>query len=100
METRKFDGKNFTLWKEMMQYVLIIQHQIEAIRHNKKSIEMSIGEWITQRNCDIEHENAPDQKCLIQYGQGNDDIYPMGKTSLDIREEVKLLQTHLYSVVV
>ena len=35
-EIRKFNDKNFALWKEMMQDVVIIRHQIEAIRHNNK----------------------------------------------------------------
>ena len=37
VEIRKFDGKNFALWKEMMQDVPIIRRQIEAIRHNKQA---------------------------------------------------------------
>ena len=41
----KFDGKNFSLWKEMMQDVLIIRRQVEAIRHSEKSISMTIEEW-------------------------------------------------------
>ena len=37
VEIRKFDGKNFALWKVMIQDVLIIpEHQIEVIRHNNK----------------------------------------------------------------
>ena len=44
VEIRKFDGKNFTLWKEMMQDVLIIQRQIEAIQHTTKLASMSVEE--------------------------------------------------------
>ena len=36
VEIRKFDGKNFALWKEMIWDVLIIRHQIKAIRHKTK----------------------------------------------------------------
>ena len=36
IEIRKFDDKNFALWKEMMQDVLIIRRQVEAIQHSEK----------------------------------------------------------------
>ena len=45
VEIRKFDGKNFALWKEMMQDVLIIKRQVEAIRHNEKLASMIAEEW-------------------------------------------------------
>ena len=45
IEIRKFDDKNFALWKEMMQDVLIIRRQIEAIRHNNKPTLMTTDEW-------------------------------------------------------
>ena len=44
IEIRKFDGKNFALWKEMMQDVLIIRIQVKAIRHNEKLASMTIEE--------------------------------------------------------
>ena len=45
VEIRKFAGINFALWKEMMQDVMIIQCQIEAIRHNNKPTSMATNEW-------------------------------------------------------
>ena len=36
VEIRKFDDKNFALWKEMMQDVLIMRRQVEAIQHSEK----------------------------------------------------------------
>ena len=45
VEIRKFDGKNFAMWKEMMQDVLIIRRQVEAIRHNEKPESMKAEEW-------------------------------------------------------
>mgnify|MGYP006925731910 CR=1 FL=1 len=45
VEIRKFDGKNFAQWKDMMQDVLIIQRQVEAIRHSEKPISMCAEEW-------------------------------------------------------
>ena len=45
MEIRKFDGKNFALWKKMMQDVLLIRRQVEAIRHSDKPPSMSAEEW-------------------------------------------------------
>ena len=45
VEIRKFDGKNFALWKEMTWDVLIIRHQIEAIQHNNKTTMMETEEW-------------------------------------------------------
>ena len=45
VEIRKFDGKNFTLWKEMMRDVLIIQRQVEDIRHGDKPTSMFGEEW-------------------------------------------------------
>ena len=45
VEIRKFDGKNFALWKEMMQDVLIIRRQVEAIWHNEKLDSMKAKEW-------------------------------------------------------
>ena len=45
VEIRKFDGKNFALWKEVMQDVLVIQRQIEAIRHNNKPTSMTVEGW-------------------------------------------------------
>ena len=44
VEIRKFDGKNFALWKEMMQDVLIIRRQVEAIWHNGKPVSMTAKE--------------------------------------------------------
>ena len=44
VEIRKFDGKTFTLWKEIMQDVLIIRCQIEAIQHNNKHALMTTEE--------------------------------------------------------
>ena len=45
VEIRKFDGKNFALWKEMMQDVLIIRRQIKHIGHNEKLASMPTAEW-------------------------------------------------------
>ena len=46
VEIWRFDGrKNFAIWKEMMQDVLIIRRQIEAIRHNNKPTPMTTEEW-------------------------------------------------------
>ena len=45
IEIRKFDDKNFVMWKEMMQDVVIIRRQVEAIRHNEKPASMTIKEW-------------------------------------------------------
>ena len=42
VEIRKFDGKNFALWKEMMQDVLIIRRQVEAICHSEKLASMTV----------------------------------------------------------
>ena len=44
VEIRMFDGKNFPLWKEMMQGVFI-RRQVEAIWHNEKPASMSTEEW-------------------------------------------------------
>ena len=44
-EIKKFDNNCFALWKEMMQDVLIIRHQIEVNRHNNKPTTMPIEEW-------------------------------------------------------
>ena len=43
-EIKKFEGKKFALWKEMMQDVLIIICQIEAIGHNNKPGSMTVEE--------------------------------------------------------
>ena len=45
IEIRKFDDKNFALWKEMMQDMLIIRRQVEASRHGEKPTLMKIEEW-------------------------------------------------------
>ena len=45
IEIQKFDGKNFAMWKEMVQDVLIIKRQVKEIRHRKKSASMTIEEW-------------------------------------------------------
>ena len=42
VEIRKFDGKNFALWNEMMQDVLIIWRQVEAIHQSNKPMSMSV----------------------------------------------------------
>ena len=44
VEILKFDDKKFVLWKEMMQDVLIIQRQVEAIWHNTKPASMTVEE--------------------------------------------------------
>ena len=45
IEMRKFDCKNFALWKEMMQDVLIIRRKVEAIRHIEKPTLIKIEKW-------------------------------------------------------
>ena len=45
VEIKKFDGKNFALWKEMMQDVLIIRRQDEPIRQKEKPESMKAEEW-------------------------------------------------------
>ena len=45
VEIRKFDGKKFALWKEMMQDVLIIRKHVEAIHHSEKPVSMTTKEW-------------------------------------------------------
>ena len=45
IQIRKFDNKNFALWKEMMQDVLIIRRQVKAIQHREKPASMSAKEW-------------------------------------------------------
>ena len=45
VDFRKLDGNKFTLWKEIMQDVLIIRRHVEAIRHSKKAVSMTIEEW-------------------------------------------------------
>ena len=45
IKIRKFDDKHFTLWKEMMQDVLIIRRQVEEIHRNEKPASMTIEEW-------------------------------------------------------
>ena len=44
-DIRKFDEKNFALWKEMIQDVLVQRRQIEAIRHSKTSAGKTPEEW-------------------------------------------------------
>ena len=44
VEIWKFDGKNFDLWKQMMQDT-IIRRQTEAIRDSEKLASMTIEEW-------------------------------------------------------
>ena len=44
VEIWKFDGKNFDLWKQMMQDT-IIRRQIEALRHSEKLASMTTEEW-------------------------------------------------------
>ena len=45
VEIQKLDSKNFALWKEMMQDMLIIRCQVEAIHHNNMPTSMTIEEW-------------------------------------------------------
>ena len=45
MEIQKFNGKNVPLRMEMMQDVLIIRRQVEAIHHNNKPTSMTTEEW-------------------------------------------------------
>ena len=45
VEIRKFGDKIFALWKEMMEDMLIIRRQVEAIRHSEKPTLMTIEEW-------------------------------------------------------
>ena len=44
VEIQNFDGKNFSLWKEMMKVVVIIRRQIEAIQHTNKTTTMAAHE--------------------------------------------------------
>ena len=60
VEIRKFNGKNFSLWKEMMQDVLIIRRQVEAIPQ-------------------LHHPNASGRECLLQHGQGDDNFLIVGE---------------------
>ena len=45
IEIRKFDVKNFALWKEMVEDLLIVRRQVEAIRHSEMPTSMIIEEW-------------------------------------------------------
>ena len=45
VDFRKLDGNKFTLWKEIMQDVLIIRRHVEAIRHSEKPASISTEEW-------------------------------------------------------
>ena len=45
MKIWKFDGKNFALWKEMMQDVLTIRRQVEEIFQSDKLASMLAEEW-------------------------------------------------------
>ena len=45
VDFRKLDGNKFTLWKEIMQDVLIIRRHVEAIRHSEKPALMTTEEW-------------------------------------------------------
>ena len=45
VEIQKFASKNFSLWKEMVQDVLIIRRGIEAIWHKNKPASMTTNKW-------------------------------------------------------
>ena len=69
VEIRKFDGKNFAIWKEMMQDMLIIRRQVEAIQHSGKPASMSSKEWRS-----IDEITRSTIQCLFQYGKGDNII--------------------------
>ena len=44
------------------------------------------------RNSQINHSNAPSQKCLFQHGKGDDCILFVGETIGGVREEILLIK--------
>ena len=71
VEIRKFDGKNFALWKEMMQDVLIIRRQVEAIRHSEKPASMMVEEckFVTRtRGCRTSVEASESERFEVRLG--------------------------------
>ena len=86
-EIRKFDDKNFALWKEMMKDVLIIRGQIEAIRHNSRWLMMTLEEWwlIDEiMRSTIQMHLAKNIYFKFQHGKRVDFIGPMGEASINI----------------
>ena len=74
-EIRKFDGKNFALWKEMMQDVLVQRRQIEAIRHFKTPAgKTPKGMEVRRRTGPINDLDASGGKRLLQYYKGEKGI--------------------------
>ena len=74
VEIQKLDSKNFALWKEMMQDVLIIQYQIEAIRHNNKSA-------VIVADSHVDHLNAFGRERLLQHGERDNGICLVGEAT-------------------
>ena len=101
VEIRKFDDKNIALWKEMMQDVLIIRRQIEAIQHNNKSTKMSVIEWrsldeiarSTIRMHLVQNVYFKMAKEMIAYALWE-------KLQVCIQKEVELVKTHIDSIVI
>ena len=94
VEIRKFDGKNFALWKEMMQDVLIIRRQVEAIRQKEKPESMKAEEWKSLdeiARSTIRMHLA--KKCLFQHGERDDNTLSVGEATGRLREEIVIFET-------
>mgnify|MGYP006889256462 CR=1 FL=1 len=77
--------KKFSLWKELMQDVLIIRSPIEGIRHNNINDSWRVA--FTVRDSQVDHSNAPSQKCVFQHGKGDNNILLVGQTSGRIQKK-------------
>ena len=99
-EIRKFDGKNFALWKEIMQDLLIIRCQVEEIQHNTKPASMTTEEW-----CSLDEIARSTIRMHLA-----ENIYfsmpkrhrhtPYGRSSKPVWKEIIFIETHIDPTIV
>ena len=91
VEIRKFDGKNFALWKEMMQDVLIIRKHVKAIRQSEKLASMTVEEWRSIYEITHSTSNASGRKHLLQHGKRDDIVLIVGEVTSRVVEERSMI---------
>ena len=92
VEIRKFDGKNFALWKEMMQDVLIIRRQVKVFRYNETYFNENL-------NVEIAHSTIWMHLAENVYFNA-DNILFVGKAIDRLRKIVLLIETHIDSTTI
>ena len=99
IEIRKFDDKNFVMWKEMMQDVVIIRRQVEAIRHNEKPASMRTKKWksIDEIGRSIIRMHLAKNVYFSVTKESHNNVHTVGEAPSRLRKAILIIETHIDS---